>query len=286
MKKVLLLILVLATACNTSKSKKNDSQSILESVTKDNIKSKQIVVLKVNAEKVECNGAHGKQNCLQIKELGIDNEWKNHYEDINGFDFKHGFVYNLQVEKTELKEAPQDVSSIVYKLIEVIKKEKPITDSMLSNYTTLTVTNIENGRDGYTATLKSDAGNRYTSIISIPNLEDNYVRLDVGDKVKIAGEYAESNPVQIFAKKIKIIEKSSFKKLPELTVTKINDEKDGETIQLIDNKKITYTMIVSIPNLGDDYVNLKVGNKIKVEGEYIDSFPTQIFAKKIHLLNE
>ena len=43
-------------------------------------------------------------------------------------------------------------------------------------------------------------------------------------------------------------------------------------------------MIVSIPNLGKDYVRLKVGDKVKVEGEYIDSFPTQIFAKKIHKL--
>lgn len=38
---------------------------------------------------------------------------------------------------------------------------------------------------------------RFTTIISIPNLGDNYVELAVGDRVKIAGDYAESDPVQI-----------------------------------------------------------------------------------------
>ena len=38
--------------------------------------------------------------------------------------------------------------------------------------------------------------------IRITDLKKNYIRLEVGDKVKIAGEYAESDPVQIFAKKI------------------------------------------------------------------------------------
>ena len=255
------------------------------SVKDDNIKSKQIVVLKVNAEEVDCYGTHGKQKCLQIKELGVDNEWQNQYESIQGFDYKPGFVYNLQVEKIVLENPPKDVGASFYKLLKVIKKEKPITEEMLSDYATLIVTKIENGRDGYTATLKNDAGNLHRCTISIPNLEDNYVRLGIGDKVKIAGEYAESDPVQIFAKKIKVIEKASLENLPELTVIKVIGEKDGETIYLRDGKKRAYNMIVSIPNLGKNYISLKVGDKVKVEGEYIDSFPTQIFAKKIHKLN-
>ena len=86
------------------------------------------------------------------------------------------------------------------------QKEKPITDAMVSDYVTLTVAKIFNGKDGYTATLKNENGSLYTCTISIPNLEDNYVRLEVGDKVKIAGEYAESDPVQIFAKRILKVE--------------------------------------------------------------------------------
>ena len=162
------------------------------------------------------------------------------------------------------------------------EKETSITDEMMSDYATLVVIKIENGRDGYTATLKNDEGHLYTSTISIPNLEDNYVSLRVGDKVKIAGEYAESDPVQIFATRIKIIESTALKGLPELIVTEVKGEKDGETIHLRDNENRAYTMIVSIPNLEENYVSLEVGDKIKVEGEYIDSFPTQIFAEKIH----
>ena len=153
------------------------------------------------------------------------------------------------------------------------------------DYPTLTVTKIFKGKDGYTATLKDDKNGLYECTISIPNLGKNYVRLALGDQVKIAGEYAESYPVQIFAEKIKIIKRGTLNHLPELTVTKVIGEKDGETIHLVDQEKKAYNMIVSIPNLGDDYVTLKVGDKLKVEGEYIDSFPTQIFAKKIHKLN-
>lgn len=206
MKQILLMLLLVSTACNSVKNDKNDSQMPPNDWSKENIKSRQIVVLKVNAEEVTCYGAHGEQNCLQIKELGKDQEWQNQYEGIGGFDFKPGFVYNLQVEKLELKEAPQDVGNIVYQLVKVLKKEKPITDEMMSDYATLTVVKIDTGRDGYTASLKNEAGSLFTCTISIPNLEDNYIRLDVGDKVKIAGEYAESDPVQIFAKRILKIE--------------------------------------------------------------------------------
>ncbi len=284
MKNLFILLLVAFTACNSVKNKKENNHSITDEMNEDNIKSKIIVVLKVNANEVDCFGAHGKQKCLQIKELGKDNYWQNQYEGIEGFDFKTGYVYNLQVEKIILKNPPQDVGDTFYKLLKVIKKEKPITDAMLSDYATLTVTKIQRGRDGYTATLKNDTGSLFTCTISIPNLEDNYVSLNVGDTVKIAGEYAESDPVQIFAKKIKVIERVALKNLPELTVTKVIGEKDGETIHLIDSKKKAYNMIVSIPNLGKDYIRLKVGDKLKVEGEYVDSFPTQIFVKKIHKL--
>ena len=179
MKNLFIILLVAFTACNSVKNKKDDNHSITDEMNEDNIKSKIIVVLKVNAQEVECNGAHGKQNCLQIKELGKDQEWQNQYEGISGFDFKPGFVYNLQVEKIELKEIPQDASSIFYNLIKIIKKEKPITDAMMSDYATLTVTKIQQGRDGYTATLKNDTGSLFTCTISIPNLEDNYVTLRI-----------------------------------------------------------------------------------------------------------
>jgi hypothetical protein len=61
----------------------------------------------------------------------------------------------------------------------------------------LTVDRIEPGIDGYTAYLTDSIGGGYTAVISIPNLEDAFVPLEVGDVVTIAGDYAESSPVQI-----------------------------------------------------------------------------------------
>lgn len=61
----------------------------------------------------------------------------------------------------------------------------------------LTVERIEPGIDGYTAHLSDSIGGDYIAVISIPNLEDAFVALEVGDVVAIAGEYAESLPIQI-----------------------------------------------------------------------------------------
>ena len=74
--------------------------------------------------------------------------------------------------------------------------------------------------------------------------------------------------------------------LPVLTVTKIENGKDGYTAHLEDGKSGKYTMLVSIPNLGDKYVHLKVGDKIQAEGEYAESYPVQIFAKSIHIISK
>jgi hypothetical protein len=61
----------------------------------------------------------------------------------------------------------------------------------------LTVDGIEPGVDGYTAFLTDSIGGDYTAVISIPNLGDAFLPLEVGDVVTISGEYAESSPIQI-----------------------------------------------------------------------------------------
>ena len=83
---------------------------------------------------------------------------------------------------------------------------KEVLDSEFKNYQTITVTKIENGKDGYTAHLVDEGKMTYTMVVSIPNLEDNYVHLEVGDKVKVIGDYAESIPVRIYAKRILKVE--------------------------------------------------------------------------------
>jgi hypothetical protein len=87
----------------------------------------------------------------------------------------------------------------------VKSEEHTSTDQDMASYKTLTVIAIQQGKDGYTASLKDDEKGLYTCTISIPNLEDNYVELKIGDRVKIAGDYAESHPIQIFAKRIQIV---------------------------------------------------------------------------------
>lgn len=72
-----------------------------------------------------------------------------------------------------------------------------IGDATANGLPLLTVDRIEPGIDGYTAHLTDSIGGGYTAVISIPNLEDAFVPLEVGDVVTIAGDYAESYPVQI-----------------------------------------------------------------------------------------
>ena len=60
----------------------------------------------------------------------------------------------------------------------------------------LRVDSIEYGKDGYVASLtQQDSGVQYEMLVSIPNLEDRYVDLSVGDVVNVVVDYiAEKDP--------------------------------------------------------------------------------------------
>lgn len=69
----------------------------------------------------------------------------------------------------------------------------------INSFETLEVIGVYGESDGDSVELISLDGNmKYTTIVSIPNLGNQYISLAKGDRVKIAGEYAESYPVQIF----------------------------------------------------------------------------------------
>ena len=53
-----------------------------------------------------------------------------------------------------------------------------------------TVTAVQNGKDGYTATIKDDSGKLFYATISIPNLDDpkQYRAVAVGDVITVKGE--------------------------------------------------------------------------------------------------
>lgn len=79
----------------------------------------------VNKQKVDCQGFLP-QLCYQVQEgeeLGTD--WEFFYAPIEGFDeqYEEGFIYQIEVEVSEIENAPQDASSLKYKLIKIISKE-------------------------------------------------------------------------------------------------------------------------------------------------------------------
>lgn len=51
-----------------------------------------------------------------------------------------------------------------------------------------TVTEITNGKDGYMATIKADDDKEYTALMSILNLQKDFTRFTVGERVKVAGD--------------------------------------------------------------------------------------------------
>ncbi|PIE78288.1 MAG: hypothetical protein CSA15_08575 [Candidatus Delongbacteria bacterium] len=68
-------------------------------------------------------------------------------------------------------------------------------------------------------------------------------------------------------------------------VSKIQNEIDGQTVFLKDDKGRNYTTIISIPN--GNYIDLKVGNRISlIAKEIIGSAPAQIISEDIKVLNK
>lgn len=51
-------------------------------------------------------------------------EWSFFYDEIEGFDYELGYIYDLKVRKVEVENPPMDGSSIRYILVNVRSKEK------------------------------------------------------------------------------------------------------------------------------------------------------------------
>lgn len=77
----------------------------------------------VNSAKVDCVGV-GPMKCYQVKESETD-AWSYFYQEIDGFEFEPGFIYQLKVNVTQLsaQEVAADQSTLEYALIEVMSKE-------------------------------------------------------------------------------------------------------------------------------------------------------------------
>lgn len=80
----------------------------------------------INSSKVECMGV-GPMQCFQIqKGTELQSEgWKLFYDQIEGFEYEAGYLFQIQVKVTEKSEPiPADASSFQYELIHVISKVK------------------------------------------------------------------------------------------------------------------------------------------------------------------
>ena len=70
----------------------------------------------------DCEGVSSQQ-CFKIRE-SKDEEWKLLYQEIEGFDYKEGFTYKIEVNIKKAKESAADGSSLRYKLVKIIYQEK------------------------------------------------------------------------------------------------------------------------------------------------------------------
>ena len=77
----------------------------------------------VAPERVPCSGV-APMECLQIKKNPSDTAWQYFYDAIEGFTYEPGYTYTLEVSSAKVENPPADASSIQYKLVKVIKKEK------------------------------------------------------------------------------------------------------------------------------------------------------------------
>ncbi|WP_372919976.1 DUF4377 domain-containing protein [Salegentibacter sp.] len=87
----------------------------------------QVEDMMVNSYTVECVGEM-EGNCLLVQEgdeIGTEDWNLFYYEDsISGFDYEPGYIYHLKVQKKKVKNLPMDGSSISYRLIKIVSKEK------------------------------------------------------------------------------------------------------------------------------------------------------------------
>lgn len=78
----------------------------------------------INSAKMDCVGL-GPMSCLQIqKGSEIDpGTWQFFYNNIKGFDYEPGNIYQIKVNVTDREPPiPADVSSKIYELVEVVSK--------------------------------------------------------------------------------------------------------------------------------------------------------------------
>ena len=132
------------------------------------------------------------------------------------------------------------------------------------------VEGLENGKDGYTTTIKTPENKLYKAVISIPNLGKNggYQRLKIGNTIAIKGEVwklGEENRITV--RKIISADTKHFK-LKGIVKSRILEK--GNYIAIIESSGDLYNAIFKFANFGANQSKYKVfeeDEKIHVYGE-------------------
>lgn len=131
------------------------------------------------------------------------------------------------------------------------------------------VTSIVDERDGSTVAIKTNNGENYDAIVSIPNLGNNeYKPIQEGKKVALKGEIWElQGEKQITVREIVSNDNDTF--LISGVVQSIENGTDGYEATIVDNSGNEYKAVISIPNMGPDqaFKTYEVGDDATVKGE-------------------
>ena len=71
------------------------------------------------------------QKCLQVKE-NIEDEWTHLPNNIEGFEFKEGYMQKIEVAVNKVKNQPTNVSPLSYKFVRLIFEEAAILEVPIS----------------------------------------------------------------------------------------------------------------------------------------------------------
>lgn len=82
----------------------------------------QHITLFVHEQRVDCHGEMPKK-CLQVRRDPAE-EWTYFYDTIAGFDYEESYRYELRVEVEKDENPPADKSSLSYRLLDVVSKQK------------------------------------------------------------------------------------------------------------------------------------------------------------------
>nr|WP_315232127.1 hypothetical protein [uncultured Flavobacterium sp.] len=135
------------------------------------------------------------------------------------------------------------------------------------------VSAIQQGKDGYTATIENAKGRIYFGTISIPNLSNPqlFKQAEIGDTITVKGEvWKMGKEKQITVREILELKQ---KNIAEAKITgivqSVEKGKDGYTAKIKTTEGVIYFAVISIPNLGspEKYRAFKTGENVTLFGE-------------------